>query len=113
MCLKLDKRAHTLDIHATAKVNYLEDRRLSQIYMEGFNRAKKCQYVRIVARELRCTGGTLLKNKLPHTESYKKSLEYLVSTHWNSLDVGLRRIESKQEFKNKIKAKMKVLIPSL
>ena len=111
VCLKLDIRTDTIDVHTSAKANFLADRRLSHIYLEGFKRAQSQSYIRVIGRDLRCTEAPLLKNKLPHTESYKKGLEYMVSVIWNDLSVDIRSIKNKLEFKYKIKGLMKQLIP--
>ena len=111
VCLKKPIRTPTVSVHAEAKVNFLEHRRLSHIYIEGHKRSTKDKYIRKMNVNLRCAKGILLKNNIPHCVAYQRSLEYTVSTLWNSLDPSKRNIRDRNSFKFLLKKEMRGLIP--
>ena len=111
ICLKQNMRTHTVNIHNDANINYLVHRRYSHACIEGYKRSKKVRYRKIAKVNTRLNNGPTLVNKLPHTEAYKKSVEYYVSVIWNSLDAELRNIPSIHQFKQRLKNEMKLLIP--
>ena len=112
ICLKQDMRTHTVNIHNDANINYLVHRRYSHACVEGYKRAKKVRYRKNTVVNTRLCGGPVLLSKLPHTEAYKRSMEYYISVIWNSLDAELRNIPSLSQFKLSLKNEMKLLIPA-
>ena len=104
-------RIHTSYVHEKAKVNYLVDRRLSHVYIEGHRRSCKSCYIKIMSVRTRSADGILLSNKLPHGESYKRSLEYTVSNLWNSLDPGKRNARYRNSSKFLLKRELKGMLP--
>ena len=104
ICLNKDTRSNTAEIHKTANINYLSERRTKQLIKTMYNRAKDCKYYEKSEYEIKTRSNTVPKVNVPKFKNCqaKKSIIYHGSVTWNELPYDIKKIEVKQIFSYKI-----------
>ena len=98
ICLKLPPRSSTAQIHITAKVNYLEDRRNTHLLKYAY---KKCEIVdnRLeLRRATRAQDAPLLNYVNAKKQIAKRSVEFKAERAWNALPPEKRSLDTYEKF---------------
>ena len=99
---RVDRLTPTYNVHATARLNMLEDRLYAHQLKEAYIRSRKIQYRDNRNLITRAWDGPLLKCHIPHGGAYTRSLEHSLAIVWNDLDPEDRCIETLDKFKLEI-----------
>jgi len=99
------------EMHGTAKVEYLADRRDKHLLALMFTRAQNCSYIDSTERVTRRAGATLLKVPKPKTTKLAKAPVYKGSTLWNALPAQTRNSETLLGFKHALAVSRLALTP--
>jgi hypothetical protein len=89
------KKHNTAEMHKTANIDLLKDRRETHMLKLMFDRTKRPQYTETPLRATRQGAATLLKGPVPKTNKLKKAPCYSGSILWNKQSPVIRRAVSK------------------
>ena len=111
VCLKVNMRTPTEEIHGLTNTSILHYRRETHQKMFAYKRAQIDRYIDANHARTRNRDGPILKVFLPHTTSYQNSVEYSVGRIWNNLHPTIRLMTSLNSFKIKMKKELRSTIP--
>ena len=97
--LNWDELATRRDKHLCFMVHNAINKRVPDYLCDLFIKSSDCPY----KSKLRDNMNNLQLSRIPRTECYKGSFSYRGVHIWNSLPADLKGLQSKPEFKNKIK----------
>ena len=111
VCLKVNMRTPTEEIHGLTNTPILHYRRETHQRNFAYKRAQIDRYIDANHARTRNRDGPILKVFLPHTTSYQNSVEYSVGRIWNNLHPTIRLMTSLNSFKIKMKKELRSTIP--
>ena len=111
VCLKVNMRTPTEEIHGLTNTPILHYRRETHQKNFAYKRAQIDRYIDANHARTRNRDGPILKVFLPHTTSYQNSVEYSVGRIWNNLHPTIRLMTSLNSFKIKMKKELRSTIP--
>ena len=111
VCLKVNMRTPTEEIHARTGIPFLNQRREMHQKVFAYKRAQMDRYVDRLHTRTRNRDAPTLKVFTPYTTAYQKSVEYSVGEIWNNLPPMIRLQTSLNSFKYKLKSELRATIP--
>ena len=106
ICMNLDMRHDTDELHTLAEMPKLQNRRTAHINNFMYKRLSKPNLRDTRNIRTRAHDAPLLKLNVPKVEAYKRSIEYAGSLQWNNLPKEERNINSYEAFKKRQKLLM-------
>ena len=103
ICLGVEARTRTSDVHLRSKVARLADRRVAHLRNYMYKRSQDESYLDKREVNTRERDANVFKVFIAKGEAYKRSVLYKGAVEWNNLEVETRNINSYLAFKNKQK----------
>ena len=106
VCMRLERRHATEDVHTRARLPKLGVRREAHLCNFMFKRKEAGKFLNVSNVRTRLHDAPVFDLGAPNNEAYKRSVKYAGATTWNSLPTEVRNIKTYELFKSHQKRNM-------